>query len=439
MLVSDLADVVGFDHCLTDPDLRAAYEVDWTGRYRGHTLVVVRPGTLEELAAVMRLCNEAGQPVVVQGGNTGLVGGSVPLGGEYVVSVARLGNVGARTDGPIRAGAGATLAAVQRTAETVGGHFGVDTAARDSATVGGMVATNAGGMSVVRFGPMGDQVVDAGVVLADGSYVPSLRSLLPTHPAAGLLPYLPGSEGTLAVVAHVDLRVSVIPDRLAIGLIEVPAEQLPSLLDELGRLPELFALELFGGREVALAAESIGRSVPLDADWLVLAECRADEDPVEGLQAACGELPALVATSRREGGELWLFRESLTEAVSRLGLPHKFDVRVPHAALNDVRAAVTAAAPASRVFLWGHAFSDRRRTSQANLHVNIVGPVDDEAVFDAIEALGGSVAAEHGVGSAKRHRAGAARVDLAELRRWKGRLDPVGILNPGVLFPPPGD
>ncbi|NNJ48105.1 MAG: FAD-binding oxidoreductase, partial [Acidimicrobiia bacterium] len=133
--------------------------------------------------------------------------------------------------------------------------------------------------------------------------------------------------------------------------------------------------------------------------------------------------------------ELWLFREALTEGVSRLGIPHKFDVRVPHAGLNDVRASVTAAVPNGTVFVWGHAFSNRDGHPTANLHINIIGEVDDEAVFDVIENLGGSIAAEHGIGTAKRHRADRARDDLAALAEMKRRLDPKRILNPAVLLP----
>ena len=436
MLISDLADAVGFDHCLTDPGLRRSYEIDWTGRYRGHTLAVIRPDSVTELAEVIRLCHDAGQPIVVQGGNTGLVGGSVPLEGEFVLSMARLGNVNGRTGGPIRAGAGTTLARVHQLAGSLGGRFGVDTAARESATVGGMIATNAGGMNVVRYGPMADQLDDAGVVLADGRYIPSLLDVGPDDPAFGLLGHLSGSEGTLAVVAHASLRIQPVPAHLAVAMIEVPADRLSRLLGDLGAVPDLHALELFGGLEVILAADSMGRTPPVGADWLVLAEARSDVDPVPVLEQACDGLPALVATSAREGGELWLFRESLTEAVARLGIPHKFDVRVPHAALNDVRAATEAAAPGARVFVWGHAFSNRQREPWSNIHVNVVGSIDDEAVFDAIEDLGGSVAAEHGIGTAKRHRAGSARSDLAALTRLADRLDPNRILNPNVLFPP---
>jgi FAD/FMN-containing dehydrogenase len=438
MLLNDIVAVVGLDHCLTDPDLRAGYEADWTGRYRGTAPAVVRPGSTEELAAVLGLCHGAGQPVVVQGGNTGLVGGSVPLANEIVVSVARLGNLQVVSESRIRAGTGATLARVQAAAASVGASFGVDTAARDSATVGGMIATNGGGMHVVRFGPMGDQVLDAGVVLADGRYVPSLRDARPDHPTFGLLEHLAGSEGILAVVAHADLVIGADPPHATVAMIEVPSGRLAALIKAVEELPSVYAIELFGAREVELAATGLGRSAPLSGDWLVLVECRSEEDPAAALGEVVADLPAVVATNQAVGEELWLFREALTEAVARLGIPHKFDVRIPHHALNEVRPRVEAAVPAGCVFVWGHAFSNRHGDPTANLHVNAIGEVDDEAVFDVVEDLGGSIAAEHGIGTAKRHRAASARGDLDELRELKLRLDPLGILNPNVLLPPAG-
>jgi FAD/FMN-containing dehydrogenase len=435
MLLNDLAAVVGFDHCLTDPDLRASYETDWTGRYRGQTPAVIRPGSVEELASVIGLCHRAEQAVVVQGGNTGMVGGGVPLGNEIVISVTRLGNLQILSDAEVKAGAGATLARVQEAAASVGARFGVDTAARDSATVGGMIATNAGGMNVVRFGPMGDQLNDAGVVLADGRYVPSLEAVPADDRAMGLFDSLPGSEGVLAVVAHATLAIAPVPPRLAVAMVEVTESELGSLAAGLSDVPGLFAAELFGSREVELTAQTVGRAAPVDGDWLLLLECRSATDPVADLEQVVGDLPAVVATNQREGGELWLFREALTESVSRLGIPNKFDVRVPHSALNRLRAVVEEAAPDGQVFVWGHLFSNREGAPLANMHVNVIGEVDDESVFDVVEELGGSIAAEHGLGAAKRHRAAVARADLPELWQLKRRLDPRGILNPNAVFP----
>ncbi|MGI9648863.1 MAG: FAD-binding oxidoreductase, partial [Acidimicrobiia bacterium] len=296
-------------------------------------------------------------------------------------------------------------------------------------------ATNAGGMNVVRYGPMGDQVIDAGVVLADGRYVPSLLAVGTLDPTTGLLGLLAGSEGVLAVVAHVTLAIAPVPSDLAVAMVEVADSNLKSLAAALTTVPGLFAAELFGSREVELTAKAIGRAAPVDGDWLILLECRSEADPVADLERVVGDLPAVVATNQREGGELWLFREALTESVSRLGIPHKFDARIPHSALNQVRSRVEAAVSDGEVFVWGHLFSNREGDPLANLHVNVIGSVDDEAVFDVIEELGGSIAAEHGLGTAKRHRAQAARSDLAELWALKRRLDPAGILNPNAVFP----
>src|SRR5581483_2192490 len=155
-LIAALTDVVGPHHVLTDPELTASFETDWTGRFAGRAAAVVRPGSTEEAAAVMAALSTAGRPVVPQGGNTGLVGGGVPLHGEVVLSLRRLSSIDAVdvAAGQVTAGAGATLAAVDAAAAGAGLAFGVDLAARDSATVGGMVATNAGGLRMLRYGGM---------------------------------------------------------------------------------------------------------------------------------------------------------------------------------------------------------------------------------------------------------------------------------------------
>ncbi|MBW3613463.1 MAG: FAD-binding oxidoreductase, partial [Chloroflexi bacterium] len=154
--VGALRDIVGDRHCLTDPQLRASHETDWTRRFGGPSRAVVRPASTDEVAAVLRICGEARAGVVPQGGNTGFVGGSVPRGGEVVLSLLRLNEIGDVDGdaGEVTVGAGATLAAVQAAARRAGWDVGVDLGARDSATIGGMVATNAGGIRVLRHGSM---------------------------------------------------------------------------------------------------------------------------------------------------------------------------------------------------------------------------------------------------------------------------------------------
>ncbi|HUE45418.1 MAG TPA: FAD-binding oxidoreductase, partial [Aestuariivirgaceae bacterium] len=178
-LVAALRGAVSDRHCLTDAALRASYQTDWTRRFHGEALAVVRPGMVHEVAAVLRACASAGVGVVPQGGNTGLVGGSVPRGGEVVLSLLRLNEIGAVdvAAGEVTVGAGATLAVVQERARSAGWEVGVDLGARDSATIGGMVATNAGGVHVLRHGPMRRQVAGFEAVMADGSILRRLPGM----------------------------------------------------------------------------------------------------------------------------------------------------------------------------------------------------------------------------------------------------------------------
>ena len=200
---------VGVEHVLVDADLTASYERDWTGRFAGRAGCVVRPRTTDEVAAVLIACGDAGVPVVVQGGNTGLVGGGIPAGGEVLLSLTRLDELGEVdvSAAQVTVGAGVTLAVLQTHARAAGLDFGVDLAARDSATVGGLVATNAGGIRVLRYGSMRAQLLGAEAVLADGSVVSRLAGLLKDGTGYDLVSLLAGSEGTLGVVTKVRLKL----------------------------------------------------------------------------------------------------------------------------------------------------------------------------------------------------------------------------------------
>ncbi|HEY2637051.1 MAG TPA: FAD-binding oxidoreductase, partial [Solirubrobacteraceae bacterium] len=175
-----LAEIVGSVHVLTDADVRAGYETDWTGRFGGEARCVVRPGSAEEVAGVLRACGEAGAAVVPQGGNTGLVGGGVPRGGEVVLSLGRLAELGEvdHATAQVTAGAGATLAALQDHAKAAGLDAGLDFAARDTCTVGGVVACDAGGARALRHGTARAHVAGVEAVLGDGRVVSRLSGLL---------------------------------------------------------------------------------------------------------------------------------------------------------------------------------------------------------------------------------------------------------------------
>ena len=201
-----LAAIVGEQHVLAG-DAAAGFSVDWTGRFRGRALAVVRPRDTAEVAAVLTLCTDAGRPVVPQGGNTGLVGGGVPLHGEVVLSLTRLKELGTvdRDASQVTAGAGVTLARVAAADPEL--DLGIQIASRDSATVGGAVATNAGGVRVLRYGPMRAQLRGIEAVLSDGMVVSHLAGLVKDNTGYDYPSLLAGSEGTLAVITRARLRL----------------------------------------------------------------------------------------------------------------------------------------------------------------------------------------------------------------------------------------
>jgi FAD/FMN-containing dehydrogenase len=427
---SVLVSVVGPEHVLTDPDLRAAAEVDWTGRWHGTARAVVRPGSPAEVAAVLAACADAGVPVVPQGGNTGMVGGGVPAGieGAVVLSTRRLAGLApVAADGTVVAGAGATIAAVQAHAAAAGWQFGLDWAARDSATVGGAVATNAGGLRVLRWGPARAQLAGAEVALAGGALLSRVDGPLKDSTGYDLPGLLCGSEGTLGVLTRVRLRlVPPLPARRAValaGVPDVPAAQ--ALLAGVRRL-DLAAAELVG----AAALDLLDLPAPLPDRWpaYVLVETVGTVEELAG--ALAGAEDAVLAGDAADRARLWRYREGITESISRAGVPVKLDVSVPYDRLAEVWDTL-AGDPGTVLF--GH-------LAEANLHVNVLGAGDEAAVTDRVlrlvAAAGGSISAEHGIGRAKAPWLHLTRspAELAAMRAVKKALDPAGILNPGVVL-----
>ena len=359
--------VVGPEHCLRDHDLKAGYEVDWTRRFGGPALLVVRPADTDEVAAVLAACSRFGVPVVPQGGNTGLVGGSVPRRGEVVLSLRRLDRV-LRCDadeGLLVAGAGTTLGAAQSAAAGVDSELGIDIAARDSATLGGMVATNAGGIHVVRYGPMRARLAGIEVVLADGTVASRLSGLregqrrlrpLPDHgrqrrharrrnegrPPPRARPPLPrrrpgrlcgqartapsGQDGRIRAVSSVAVA-------LASGLRR--------------RVDGIEALELVYADGMALVREALGLPAPPDpgADAWLLVEASGGQDPTgvlgsrpRGRSGRQRRSPSPKTAAGR--ARLWAYRDRHTEAIATLGVPHKLDVTLPMTALAEFAGAV---------------------------------------------------------------------------------------------------
>ncbi|MDQ1626177.1 MAG: hypothetical protein QOJ49_1675 [Actinomycetota bacterium] len=417
-----LADAVGADHVLTDAGLRSAYETDWTRRFSGQARAVVRPADAEQTAAVVRACGDHGVPIVPQGGNTGLVGGSVPRGeGQVVLSTRRLTDIEVDPVGrEVLAGAGATVAAVRAAAARVGLDYGVDLASRDTATIGGTVATDAGGIRVVRHGSTRAQVRGLALVLADGSPLSRLEGPPQDGTGYDLAGLVVGSEGTLAVVTAARLRLVEAAGPGCVVLVGCPdIETALALLPASG----LRAAEVMLAAGVDLVRRVAGLPEPLSRRWPVYLLLETDEPPdlPEDADAAVDE-------------RLWAYRERHTEAIATLGVPHKLDVALPLTRVAEFLAALPAAVAPHDVHVFGH-------LAMGNLHVNVIGPaLDDDTVDERVlrlaAGLGGSIAAEHGIGVAKTGWLGLTRgeAELDAMRRIKTALDPRGLLNPGVLF-----
>jgi FAD/FMN-containing dehydrogenase len=435
-----LTDIVGVPNMLAG-EATAGYVVDWTRRFSGSTPAVVRPGSTAEVQAVLALCNDAGLAVVPQGGNTGLVGGGVPLHGEIVLSLSRLTSLGPvdADSCQVTAGAGVTL-------QTLGGiqadlDFGVMIASRGTATVGGAVATNAGGLRVLRYGPMRAQLRGIEAVLADGTVVSHLSGLTKDNTGYDYGSLIAGSEGTLAVVTQARLRLVPRMTDPVTALIGLPglAELHELARQAVRRVSGLVSAEFFTRAGLEILHDRVGLPYPLadtgPAAYLLLEAFGPGS--MADMAELIGDWPAAVAESAADRARLWAYRERHPEVAGFLGVPIKLDVSVPApnwvTLAESVAAAVAAVDPDATVLTYGH-------VADGNVHVNVVpGGVADgrheDAVLSLVASLGGSISAEHGIGALKSRWLPLARTE-AELKlfaRIRGAFDPRGTLNPYVL------
>jgi FAD/FMN-containing dehydrogenase len=447
--VKSLRDIVGTGHVLTEPDVMASYGIDWTGRFVGTPAAVIRPADCAEVAAVVSNCKEAGFAIVPQGGNTGLVGGGVPLEGEIVLSLRRLSWVADEDHqgGQLTAGAGTTIGGIQSAAAASGWDYGVDLGSRGSATIGGTIATNAGGLQVLRHGSTRAQLLGVEAVLGTGVTISHLGGLIKDNTGYDLGGLLCGSEGTLGVVTSARVRlVPPNPDRVvSLVAFSSSAAAVDAALFLRRSLPDLQSLEFFVDRGLALVCQVMGmaRPFPDPHSAYLLIEVAGQRDPMPAMSEALDSTHAIedvaVATEAPRRAQLWRYREGHTEAINSLGAPHKLDVTLPSRALADfidqIPGIVNDADPQATTWLFGHA-------ADGNVHVNITGVGSDDMTADDrvlvfAAGLGGSISAEHGIGRAKQPwlHLNRSNEEIATFHRIKEALDPEGILNPNVLLP----
>lgn len=469
-LLAALTGRLGAAHVITASEDLEPYLVETRGLHRGRALAVARPADAAEAAFVVERCAAAGVPVVAQGGNTGLVGGGVPQGG-IVLSLARLARVRSvdPTNATITVEAGVTLADVQAAAEAAGMLFPLSLASEGSCRIGGNLSTNAGGTAVLAYGNARDLVLGLEVVLADGRIWNGLKGLRKDNAGYDLKHLFVGSEGTLGIITAAVLKLFPKPVSRGVGFVGLadPAAALAlfaHLRTRAGR--DLTAFEVIPpfGLEIVLR-HTPGATPPLAGRHgtyalIEFSSTRPDAPATEALEMALGEAieaglveDATLGASEAQNQALWTLRENLSEVQRREGGSIKHDVSVPLTALpaflDRATRACEAAMPGLRVCAFGH-FGD------GNIHFNLSQPIGmDRAAFldqwgrfnrivhDVVESLGGSIAAEHGVGLIKRDE--LARygdpVALDLMRRLKTALDPHGILNPGKVVPeqaPPG-
>lgn len=456
-LLRTLTGILGAGHVLSDPSLRAGHERDWTGRWRGEALAIVRPADAGEVAAVVSACAAAGAAIVTQGGNTGLVGGGVPRprgdAGRppVVLSTTRLNAIGGvdTATAQLQAGAGVTLADARRAAREAGLDLALDLAARDSATLGGLVACDAGGLRALRHGTARRQLAGVEAVLADGAVLRSrMAGVVKDTAGYDLGALLAGSEGTLGVITAVRWSLAPRRDARAVALVGLDrVEEALALVRALRpRLPWLEVCELMerAGIELTCAHLGVEPGFP-PAPVCVLLECAMPSgDPLPELAEAldgAGVGERAVSPADAGGRErLLAIRDAHAEALGAQGVPLKLDVGVPLDALGAVweriPAVVRGCAAQARTVIFGH-------LGDGNLHINVLGvrPGEVDALEDAVLGLvaehGGTVSAEHGIGVHKVRHLPLTRSagELRAMRAIKRSLDPDGILNPGVVLP----
>ena len=460
-----LKEAVGAQGFSQDRAEIAPYLEEWRSKYQGHTPLLLKPSTAAQVSAVLAICQETGTKLVTQGGNTGLVGGQIPLNGEVLLTTKRLNRIRHFDESgmTMTVEAGVALAEVQGAADNKNLLFPLSLASEGSCTVGGNIATNAGGTHVLRYGMTRALVLGLEVVLPGGAVLEMLRSLPKDNSGYDLKQVFIGSEGTLGVITAAVLKLFPKPEISVTAFAAVPSPAAAlKLLGEMQHATsgQLSAFELVPRVALEFVTRHIdGTRDPLAASspWYVLMEATGGKHAnlaasfEDGLAAAITNglvVDAVVAASQSQAASLWKLRESISESQKREGASIKHDISVPVAAIPDFLAkatpAVLALVPSARPVSFGH-------LGDGNLHFNFNSPRagDDPAfldqwnevqqvVHDIVKEFRGSISAEHGIGAMKvaslpRYK---SHEELDAMRALKAAFDPKNILNPGKTVPP---
>src|SRR5947209_6757113 len=461
-LLSRFASIVGARYAITDPQAQEPYLVEQRDLYRGRTPMVLRPGTVGEVAAILKLANETHTPIVPQGGNTGLVGGQIPHHGEIVLSLTRLDRIREvdAVSNTVTAEAGVSLGRVREAAAAVDRLYPLLLPSEGTCTVGGNLSTNAGGTTAVSWGVARQQALGLEVVLADGRVLNNLNKLKKDNTGYDLKNLFIGAEGTLGVITAATLRLIARPRSVQTAFVGVASPE--AALELLGiaseRTPGVTSFELMVrlGLDAVLKHDSGARD-PLTEQhpWYVLIELSSQQreglrDTIEAILAEGVErgivADAVIAENLEQTKAFWRIREMFGEVQRQVGGSIKHDISVPvanvPAFIREADTAVIKLIPGARPLPFGH-------LGDGNIHYNVAQPIDadkaeflerwhevNKVVFEVVLKYGGSISAEHGIGVMKRDLLPSVKdpVAMELMRALKRTLDPNGILNPGKVL-----
>ena len=462
-LLARFAAIVGDKYAITDRDAQAPYLVELRGLYQGHTPVVLRPSSVEEVARILKLANDTATPIVPQGGNTGLVGGQIPLHNEIVLSLNRLDRIRDidPTSNTLTCEAGVTLQRAREAAAAADRLYPQLLPSEGTCTIGGNLSTNAGGTAAIAHGIARSHVLGIEVVLADGRVLNNLNKLKKDNTGYDLKNLFIGAEGTLGIITAAVLRL--VPRPRAVETAFAGIESPEAALELLGLATErtsggVTSFEIMTRAGIELVLEhGAGTRDPLAAPhpWYALIELSSQQrdglrESMEGILTQGLERglvrDAAIADSLEQGKTFWRLRELFSEVQRHAGGSIKEDISVPVAAvpafIREANAAVAALIPDARPLPFGH-------LGDGNIHYNVSQPIGadkdaflkrwgevNEVVFAVVKKYGGSISAEHGIGLLKRDLLPSVKdpVALELMHGIKHLLDPKGILNPGKVL-----